>query len=40
MGGHVGSKLPTETMMGWAVGAIAADVKALRPLRGGPVGRP
>ena len=38
--GHVGSKLPTEKMMGWAKGASAAGVKALRPYRGGPPGRP
>jgi hypothetical protein len=40
MGGHVGSKLPTETTIGWVEGASAASVKAVRPLRGGPVGRP
>jgi hypothetical protein len=36
-GGHVGSELPTASVMGWVNGAYAAGVKALR---GGPVGRP
>jgi hypothetical protein len=34
------AKLPTEKMMGWVEGVGAAGVKALRPLRGGPPGRP
>lgn len=34
------AKLPTEKMMGWVKGAGAAGVKALRPYRGGPPGRP
>jgi hypothetical protein len=38
--GKVGSRLPTSGMMGRVQGAVAAGVKALRPLRGGPVGRP
>jgi hypothetical protein len=40
MGAHVGSELPTAGMMGWVEGAGVAGVKALRPLRGGPAGRP
>jgi hypothetical protein len=35
MAGHLGSKLPSESMMGWVEGAVVAGVKALRPLRGG-----
>ncbi len=34
------AELPTETMMGSVEGSSAAGVKALRPLRGGPPGRP